>query len=303
MGKLAIFLFLVIASAAGGGAYYFKVEEQRTDLHEKTQSLSDIKEEHDRRASQLIPKKQENQDLQAKIDQLNDLTAESESLTSQAQALEKSLADLKREFIQTVIQVREASIGMTWPDIKVSDGHVLTSVRIQKITETDVTLSNSLGTFRLAAANLPADMRDRFRIDASPMTDSAALLASGLTVASQPEGATPSAEAPLSAAMLAKVSESEATLRKHLANQTELQRTRQAYLSQAQDYRKKDETARFLGKPMKYQSVIPKIIQAINQLDTQLAEISTKIVTLQMQVDNIKEGTGKEPVAAPDLPR
>jgi hypothetical protein len=70
-----------------------------------------------------------------------------------------------------------------------------------------------------------------------------------------------------------------------------------------QDYRNKDSLAKFQGKPMKYQAVIPRIISAINQLDTQLAELSTKIVTLQMQVDDIKEGTANEqPVGAPGSP-
>jgi hypothetical protein len=191
---------------------------------------------------------------------------------------------------------------MAWPDIKISDGHILTGVKVQKITETDVTLSNSLGTFRLPASNLPPDMRDRFRIDASPMTGSAELLASGLATPPTAAG-TPAAAVPLPAAMLTKVSEIETTLRKQEAKQAELQRTRQAYFAQFQDYQKKDDLAKFLGKPQKYQSVIPKILQAINQLDTQLADLSSKIVTLQIQIDNIREGNVREQVGVPDSPR
>src|SRR5213080_294784 len=129
MGKFAIFLLAFIASTAGGAAYYLKLEEQRADLKEKTQSLADIRAEHERRAAQLIPKKQESHDLQVQIDKVNGLTADSETLTAQIQTLEKGLADLKREFIQAVLQIRQASVGMAWPDVTISDGRVLTNVR------------------------------------------------------------------------------------------------------------------------------------------------------------------------------
>jgi hypothetical protein len=319
MGKFIIFVFAVLASAAAGTAYFFKVEEKRAQLTQAVEKLAEIKSLVARKAVLVIPKKQENQDLQAKIDTLTKVTAQNEMLAGQIPALEATLSELTQEFIDAVSKIRAASIGVALPDVTLASGQVLQGVRIVKITDTELTLAHNGGSARVAGSNLPADLRDRFRIDMSPMVGSpGALAASGPAASSSatlaPGSSPPPASIPavvastgtspgpagdvvflppaveLTQAQRNKVDAAEASLREHHNKETELRRTRGAYLAQVHDYSVKDERARFMGQPPKYQKVIPQITKAINDLDEQLAQNTAKIVDLEKQVTNIKEG-------------
>jgi hypothetical protein len=315
MGKFIIFIFAVIASAAAGTVYFFKVEEQRAQLKQAVEKLTEIKSLVARKAVLVIPKKQENQDLQTKIDALTKVTSENEALAGQIPPLEATLSELTREFVDAVSKTRAASIGVALPDVTLASGQVLQGVRIVKITDTEITLAHNGGSARVPGSSLPADLRDRFRIDMSPMVRSPdAVVASGAApsagssplqpstpplVAStetetSPAPATPEVFQPaaveLTQTQRNKVDEAETTLRQHEKKEIELRRTRGAYLAQVQDYQKKDDRAKFLGQPQKYQKVIPQITKAITDIDNQLAENTSKIVTLQIKVDDIKEG-------------
>jgi hypothetical protein len=313
MGKFIIFIFAVIASAAAGTVYFFKVEEQRAQLKQAVEKLTEIKSLVARKAVLVIPKKQENQDLQTKIDALTKVTSENEALAGQIPPLEATLSELTREFVDAVSKTRAASIGVALPDVTLASGQVLQGVRIVKITDTEITLAHNGGSARVPGSSLPADLRDRFRIDMSPMVRSPdAVVASGAApsagssplqpstpplVAStepSPTPATPEVFQPaaveLTQTQRNKVDEAETTLRQHEKKEIELRRTRGAYLAQVQDYQKKDDRAKFLGQPQKYQKVIPQITKAITDIDNQLAETTSKIVTLQIQISDIKEG-------------
>jgi chromosome segregation ATPase len=275
--------------------YHLDVKAQREELAAITQRVEEVNREVKRRAIQLIPRKQENLDLQSKIDQIAAIGADKETLSAQIPVLELRLAEVTRDFVDAVTQVRAATLGMAWPSVQLRNGQVLSGVTIQKITDSDLTLNHDQGTVRIAARDLPADLRDRLRIEESPMTRWAAIVESGaeLPAAASASGSPETSAGggvSLTPAQLARISHTEANVSRYETRKTELHQTKQAYLVQVADYRRKDEIAYYTKKPQKYKEVIPQIVQAINRLDEQIAELATKIATLQIEVANIKEG-------------
>src|SRR3954464_12407166 len=102
MGKFVIFILAVIAAAAGGTAYHLKVDALRIELAETEQRRDEFKSEAGRKAVPIIPKKQENTDLQAKVDQMTKVASENERLAAEIPVLETALADVTREFVDAV---------------------------------------------------------------------------------------------------------------------------------------------------------------------------------------------------------
>jgi seryl-tRNA synthetase len=293
--------FTAAAVVAAGVCLWQDVKSKREEIKAERALLSSAKSKYEGVVSKVNAARASLVALEHKFDESDRLTEEKKTLSGEIAELEPERDELRKKIAEVLQGVRLKYIGKSVPEIRLDSGVVLRNVKFQNITDSEISFSHDGGIARLSAGSLPAEFRDLFGIH----TPTAAAVAS--SVPSQAPVAIAPAPVPTPAVVLTtieqdRVSTDEAAIRIHQKTQAELQRTRNAYLAQADDYQKKDQRAKFLGKSPRYQKVIPKIVQAINQLDTQLAEISTRIATLQMQVDDIRQGTVKEPAGAPGSP-
>lgn len=305
-----ILVLAIFATVVGAYAWRNEVTAQRQNLEDKQSVLDSARKRHDDLRARIQETQQEVKALEQQGQERMKLSETRESLASDVAELERSRDALLKAFRDEVERVRLELRTLILPEVSLADGTLLRNVSITGISGSEVAFSHSLGLMRVPASNLPEPLQDRLRIEKSPMLGAAGdgALAASTTGAGDAPPAAASASAPatgaeMNAALRARVETAESEIRKQEAKEAEMRRTQSAYLSQLQDYRKKDDEARFLGKPQRYQELIPKITQAINAIDLQIVELSTKIVTLKIEVDNIKEGHVTVPAPAPDSPR
>lgn len=305
-----ILILAIFATVVGTYAWRREVSAQRQNLEDSRAVLGSTKARHDALHAQIQEAQQEISVLEQTVQERKKLSGTRDSLTADVAELERSRDALLKAFRDEVERVRVEMRSLIVPEVTLADGTLLRNVSITSISGDEVALTHSQGLMRVSAAGLPEQLSDRLRISASPMLGEAGQIASAAT-------STPGADAPsgvpmagasapgvqLSAAGMERVKSAETELRMYQAKEAEMRRTQGAYMAQAQDYRKKDSEARFVGKPERYQQLLPKITQAINAIDVQLGELSSKIVSLKIEVDSIKEGQLTEPAPAPDSPR
>jgi hypothetical protein len=276
------------------------VKSKRTEVEAERVLLANAKADRDTMVSKVDAARAELDPVEKKANDYDRLTGEKATLGEKITSLESERDTLKQQLDEAVQKVRLAYIGKTIPELRLENGMVLRDVKLQRIGESEVGVAHAGGMARLSTADLPPNLRDILRIhSAAPRPAAAVAAATAPGAAPQPAAApagTPAATEPappavvLNATQQNQVDAAQSTLRTHEKRQVELQRTRSAYLAQVQDYRDKDSKAKFMGKPERYTKIIPKITQAINDIDAQLADVSVKIATLQMQVSDIKDG-------------
>lgn len=99
-----------------------------------------------------------------------DLDKEKTTINAEITALEGARTAVQQEFVDRAVQVRSLSSGMTVPDFALPNGQVLTAVKIQKVTDTDVTFSHNQGVAKVSANDVPAELKARFRYGMLPFT-------------------------------------------------------------------------------------------------------------------------------------
>ncbi len=293
-----IFGLTLVAALAGGAYWYLDLKEKRSQLAEKQELLASSTHQFEEISGRLTASKKK---LDAIIEQRSaakEYAITQQKLTEEIAALEAKRKQLIDDFVKEVIRVRTKYKNMIIPELALLDGTVLKNVTIQEITDAEIKMAHSLGVVRVPSGNLPVSARERFRMGMSPMT----LLVEekpepASTVAAAPAGPPPdSPTAPavtLSQAQKDRVSQARESIQQMEVRQATLVRTKQKYVAQMQDFMEKDEAARLAGKKQPYKEIRPKITLAINAIDKELTDLSTKVVTLQIEVSDITEGRRK----------
>jgi hypothetical protein len=168
LGMLAA--FAMIACFAGGLSYYLEIDSKRRDLDEAQSLLASNKGSLETKRVKLDTERARVQGLKEQIDHASTLGEAKENLTNAVAALEAQRADVTKEFITAVEKVRVGSAGLSWPDVKLVNGQTLQGVTIQRVTETDVSFAHTGGVTKVVVADLPPDIKTRFRYGMVPMT-------------------------------------------------------------------------------------------------------------------------------------
>lgn len=95
---------------------------------------------------------------------------EQQALRAEIEALKNEQPAMAEEMAQAVVKVRKASVGMAFPELALGKGDPLKDVRIQRVEEDVVTFQHSLGVTRARRDELPADLRDRLRLEKTALT-------------------------------------------------------------------------------------------------------------------------------------
>jgi hypothetical protein len=168
LGMLAA--FAMIACFAGGLSYWLEIDSKRRDLDEAQSLLASNKGSLETKRVKLDTERAKVQGFREQIDHATTLGEAKENLTGAVAALEAQRADVTKEFITAVEKVRVGSAGLSWPDVKLVNGQTLQGVTIQRVTESDVSFSHAGGVTKVVVADLPSDIKARFRYGMVPMT-------------------------------------------------------------------------------------------------------------------------------------
>jgi hypothetical protein len=167
IGMLAAFFF--IACFAGGLSYYLEIDSKQNELSDAKALLATTRVSAESKPPMLESARARNEELKDQIAKYTALTDSKQSLAKDIATLESQIADVAQQFVRAVESVRVNSAGISWPDITLAGGQTYTNVTIQKITDTEVNLIHSGGLTKVPAAELPADIKERFRLGMSPM--------------------------------------------------------------------------------------------------------------------------------------
>ena len=150
----------MLALIGGGLAAY----QHFNTVTSKQDDLRELETLYTSAQARLERKKADVEALQAKVTQTKTLISndqEKKDLTAEIAQLEGARDAAKQKLADTLVLVRNAAAGTDWKDIVLANGQTITAVKIQKCTDTDVSLSHSGGVVKLASKDLPQDLQDR----------------------------------------------------------------------------------------------------------------------------------------------
>lgn len=153
----SVFMLALLAGGLAVWQHFNTVTTQKDDLREIRTLITNAQARLDR-------KKADMESLQTKVSAAQsviDLDQEKKTLTTQISQLESDRAAAQQKLADTLAQVRLAALGQDWADVTLGNGMVITGVKIQKCTDTDVALSHNGGVVKLPVKDLPDDLKAR----------------------------------------------------------------------------------------------------------------------------------------------
>jgi hypothetical protein len=154
-GTIAALCLLVVGIL--GWQQFNQQETQKADLRELRTVAASIE-------SRLERKRNDAAAVQEKLgigQSLLDLDQEKKSLAAEISQLQAAKSEARRKIGEIVRTVQAASEGIDWPDVTLPNGQVLTAVKIQKVSNDQVTLAHSGGVVRVSSKDVPDDMKER----------------------------------------------------------------------------------------------------------------------------------------------
>jgi chromosome segregation ATPase len=283
IGMLAA--FALIACFAGGLSYFLEIDSKRHDLAEAQTLLNNVRSSLETKRAGVDSSRSKLQSLREQIESHTTLTDAKQSLAAQIATLEIQEADLLKEFVNAVQKVRASSAGLQWADVTLGSGQVLTGVTIQKVSDTDVSLTHSGGVSKIPVAELPADLKERFRYNMVPMVQSQDKAGAKGTATG---GRTPVAAPTPSEVQSAKQAEMQTLANKitTLQNQVfSLEKTRDDWADKASQHRALGMSAQGRGRPSSVHfanaSAADQQAAAVNQ---QINAVHNEINALQSKI-------------------
>lgn len=184
------FIKIILFLAAVGGAFYgadcyHKIEKAKSELLQLRPELFQTQESLTYGKDAWI----KYEALKNKADQAAATTA---TLKQQQETGEQKLKTALSEFTvlaasmnDAATKVRTNEAGLTFPEIKLTDGRVLTDAKVRKIEETQVSFMHSAGMGNVPASQLPPALQDQFDLGASSLTSAIDVTAAALIAKTQ----------------------------------------------------------------------------------------------------------------------
>ncbi len=165
-----------------GGCYAFIINQDLDSLNVKLmltrQSVASVQTQIDNISRQLDQRREVTQLIQTS--EVN--KAESEALEKEIQAIQDAEPALADSLNQAISRIRRESVGLEFPELTLAGGATLKKVQIQRVEENEVILKHSDGVKRASAGELPAILKDRFRLGAlAKLTPAPAVIAPSMS--------------------------------------------------------------------------------------------------------------------------
>ena len=160
------YLYFVLLIGIIGGCYTMYLNQDMDALNQKLvqakHAVSNANGQIENTQRQIDQKKE----IAGTIQLIETKKAEKETLLAEVksiQDLEPALAEAMNQAIQ---KVRRESVGMSFPELALVSGTQLKNAVIQKVDEEEIIIQHAEGVKRAKAADLPPELKDRFRLGA-----------------------------------------------------------------------------------------------------------------------------------------
>lgn len=160
------YLYFVLLIGIIGGCYTMYLNQDMDALNQKLvqakHAVSNANGQIENTQRQIDQKKE----IAGTIQLIETKKAEKETLLTEVksiQDLEPALAEAMNQAIQ---KVRRESVGMSFPELALVSGTQLKNAVIQKVDEEEIIIQHAEGVKRAKAADLPPELKDRFRLGA-----------------------------------------------------------------------------------------------------------------------------------------
>jgi hypothetical protein len=281
LAAVAVF-FLGLASFTG---YFSKLDTAQNALKEAQEELKELEDELAHNASTADSRLATHEELTQLVAVHDGLVAKKQSLSAEIEDLEGRKSAGLKVFQDTVTGVREKSVGASWADVPFRNGQVLRQVRIQKVTESDVTLAHADGLAKLNADELPPDLRDRLRLGMEPFLSqppaASSTASNNSTMPAAAKTATPGSGS--SAAKEQAVATLESEIKANDSKVSSMVTSRTQWSNRATGLRLQAEAARSAGRPTY------NLNQQATEAEKQLAAVEQQLTQLRVQGDELRK--------------
>ena len=172
-GKIIIYALFILSVLGGvaGIMYTTDVDEAQKDLILTRQQLGQA-EDSLKQANELLAQRKE---AVAIITAAHIIDRDNETLRNEITALQKKREEMNRNFAVTVQRVREASVGLALPEIRLSNGNTLRNAKIQAVNQDLTVIQHNDGVSKVPTESLPNALLDRFRFSNIPARPGASI--------------------------------------------------------------------------------------------------------------------------------
>lgn len=310
-GMLAAFLFVVVLG--GSVAYmvgfeevrreYFNLQNQIETLEKTIKSRQVVLDARMEKAKSIAAQNARVTDLERKILELDAAKAQLLAGIDQQTA---AAAAASKELVDTVELVRKKASGMLLPEMKLPSGEILQGVRIQTVTDADVSVLHSLGVSRLLPKQVPQDLASKFRFGfvashapppaakSDTSSDSASPSPSGQPVAADAVAASKADAARAEAEKAAnqrKIRELKDRTAKLDSQMTVVRGNRDIWRKKADEYTKLHSEAEAKGRINSYLIKAREAAEIADQFEIQITNLRAQIQLLQHETVSLMKSS------------
>jgi hypothetical protein len=158
---VVLLAFLVIGGFGTYVNHSVHLEEKRKVMLESLENLKNVEESITSQKNQIAATQRELDGVKQRLLKLQVIVAK----RLEANATEAAYPNMVTAFQKTVSDVRLATVGMQIKNLKVPNGPLIESASVTKVGDGELTFSHSGGITKIAAKDLPPELKDRLLFD------------------------------------------------------------------------------------------------------------------------------------------
>lgn len=266
--------------AIAGLTSYLNYSNELTSKHVQLDELSSRLETYQAdlstKQSLLDSTKTQLASLQQHADSFNKLSNDKILIGKKTAELDETRKQLLKDFLEMVMKVRANAEGMELATMTLSSGQVLQGVKLQKITDTTVSISHSNGLIKIEGKDLPDDLRERFRYGMEPTV-------SDVPPPILPSSSTPTSSSPPKSTVPATHYQIEIeAIDQKIA---QLDKSKMEWASLANSYRSQVSSAQFAGRPSyTSRNQAAQADQTVQTINAQISKLQEEQVALRKKM-------------------
>lgn len=160
------YLYFVVLVGIIGGCYTMYLNQDMDALNQKLiqvkHAVTNANGQIENTQRQIDQKKE----LAGMIQMIEAKKAEKETLMAEVKSVQDQEPALAETMNQAIQKVRRESIGMSFSELSLANSTVLKKAVIQKVDDEEIVIQHAEGVKRARATDLPAELKDRFRLGA-----------------------------------------------------------------------------------------------------------------------------------------
>lgn len=287
--------YILLLAAVIGGVYGFfyltEVDTEKAELLAATENYAGIYDMYKTKEGIAASGNQI-------LTQIQQLETEKQDLTGKLQAIESELRDLESTHGYLILsvpkmvdQVRKAALGKPLGDVKLNNGTVLKDAKPTQITSDDIAFLHSSGSSRVGLADLPTEIKDRFRMG-KPLiqNNSSGVLGGSSSKATPSTSMKPTRSEDDAQASITSMKEKIAVLEVQI---TQAENNIKTWLNQAEANDKLVESAQTAGRPTyTFAEEAKKARAAAERLRDQVGKAKTLKAQLEVRLQQTESAAG-----------